>query len=310
MVKKASKKLNVGGQAVMEGVMMRSPNYYSVSVRNDKGKIVTKTEKVKKKNEFFRLFFVRGIVNLIEMLVLGIRTLVWSADQQSDKKEEKLSKREVFWTLFVSLAFAILLFVALPYFLTHLAGFVEEARPVLFNFVDAIIKIALFLIYLFLISLMKDVKRLFEYHGAEHNVVYCYEAGKKLTAENARKFSTKHPRCGTSFIFIVFIFSILIFSLLPILVLKINPNFNELNTLVRKSILFPLRISMMPVIAGISYELLRLSAKFKDNFLVRAITLPGILLQNITTKKPSKKQIEVAIVSLKTVLKKENITLK
>lgn len=302
-----AKKINVGGQAVIEGVMMRSPGYYAVAVRNEKGKIVVRTKKLKKKNWFLKLFFIRGIVNLIEMLVLGMKTLVWSADQQSDKKEEKLNNAEIFWALSLSIAFALGIFVALPYFLTHLAGFVEETRPVLFNFVDAAIKIAFFLIYLFLISLMKDVRRIFEYHGAEHKVVFCYEAGKALTVKNARKFTTLHPRCGTSFIFIVFIFSILIFSLLPLLVLMINPDFNELSLLARKFVLFPLRIAFIPVIAGVSYELLKLSAGFKNNLLVKAITLPGILLQKITTKKPGKKQIEVAITSLKEVLKRERV---
>lgn len=302
------KKIEVGGQAVIEGVMMRSPNYYSVSVRNQKGKIITKTKKTKKKNKLLKLFLIRGIVNLIEMLVLGIKTLTWSANQQTDKKEEKLTKGEIFWTIFISIFFVILFFIALPYFLTLLFGFVEEQKPIIFNLIDGIIKIALFLAYLFLISLMKDVKTLFQYHGAEHKSVYCFEAKKELTLKNVKKYSTKHPRCGTSFIFIVLIASVIIFALLPILVIKFNPNFNELNVWIRKAILFPLRIAVIPIIAGFSYELLKLSAKFKNNFIIKIIVLPGIWLQKITTKEPTNKQIEVALVSLKTVLKKEKIT--
>lgn len=302
------KKIEVGGQAVIEGVMMRSPNYYSVSVRNQKGKIITKTKKTKKKNKLLKLFLIRGIVNLIEMLVLGIKTLTWSANQQTDKKEEKLTKGEIFWTIFISIFFVILFFIALPYFLTLLFGFVEEQKPIIFNLIDGIIKIALFLAYLCLISLMKDVKTLFQYHGAEHKSVYCFEAKKELTLKNVKKYSTKHPRCGTSFIFIVLIASVIIFALLPILVIKFNPNFNELNVWIRKAILFPLRIAVIPIIAGFSYELLKLSAKFKNNFIIKIIVLPGIWLQKITTKEPTNKQIEVALVSLKTVLKKEKIT--
>jgi len=301
------KKIDVGGQAVIEGVMMRSPNYYAVSVRNLKGKIITKTKKIKKKNKFLKLFFIRGIVNLIEMLVLGIKTLTWSANQQTNKKEEKLSTKEIFWTIFISILFVILFFIALPYFLTHLFGFIEEQRPILFNLIDGIIKIALFLAYLFLISLIKDVKTLFKYHGAEHKSVYCFEAKKELTVKNIKKFSTLHPRCGTSFIFIVLIASILIFALLPLLVLRINPNFSELNIWMRKAILFPLRIAVIPIIAGISYELLKLSAKFKNNFIIKIIVLPGIWLQKITTKQPTNKQIEIALTSLKAVLRKEKI---
>jgi uncharacterized protein YqhQ len=301
------KKIEVGGQAVIEGVMMRSPNYYSVSIRNPKGKIITQIKKIKKKNVFLKLFFIRGIVSLIEMLVLGIKTLTWSANQQTDDKEEKLSKTEIFWTLFLSIVLVILFFVALPYFLTIILGVAEEQKPILFNLTDGLIKIVLFLAYLYGISLMKDVKTLFQYHGAEHKSVFCYEAGKDLTAKNVKRFSTKHPRCGTSFIFIVLLSSIFIFSLLPVVVLRLNPDFNNLNVWIRKSVLFPLRIAVIPLIAGVAYELLKLSAKFKNNPLIKFVVLPGILLQTITTKEPNSKQIEVAITALNAVLVKEKI---
>ncbi|MFH1642373.1 MAG: DUF1385 domain-containing protein [Nanoarchaeota archaeon] len=295
-------KINVGGQAVIEGVMIRSPNYYAVSVRNEQGKIITKTGKIKKKYPIFEKFFIRGIVNLIEMLVLGIKTLIWSANQQSDKKEEKLSSSEVFWTLALSILFSIVFFIALPYFLTHLIGFVEETRPILFNVIDSIIKILLLTLYLFLISLMKDVQRIFEYHGAEHRSVFCYEHSMVLNLKNSKKFTTYHPRCGTSFIFIVFLFSIVIFSLLPYLVINTFPGFMNLSFFERKAILFPLRIAVIPIIAGVSYEILKLSAKFNNNILIRMIVLPGILLQRITTRLPDPEQTEVAIVALKKVL--------
>jgi len=300
-----AKKMDVGGQAVIEGVMMRSPNYYAVAIRSPKGKIVTKINKIKKKNKLLKLFFIRGIVNLVDMLVLGIKTLTWSANQQTDNKDEKLSKSEIFWTIFLSIFFVILFFVALPYFLTHLLGFIEEKKPVMFNLIDGIIKITLFLAYIYLISLMKDVKTLFQYHGAEHKSIYCFEAKKKLTVQNVREYSTLHPRCGTSFIFIVLIASIIIFTFLPFFVQKINPGFNELNVWMRKSILFSLRIAVIPLIAGISYELLKLSAKLSDSPIMAIVILPGILLQKITTKEPTKKQIEVAIHSLESVLKRE-----
>ncbi len=302
-----AEKFSVGGQAVIEGVMMRSKNYYAIACRNEKGKIVSKTEKIKKRSKFLQSPFIRGVVNLGDMLVLGVKALIWSANQQSDEEEEQLNSTEIFWTLLLAFSFSAVFFIALPYFLTNLAGFVEETRPILFNFIDAVIKIAIFIIYLKLISLMKDVKRLFEYHGAEHKVVYCYEAKKKLTVKNAKKYSTKHPRCGTSFIFIVFIFSIMIFSLLPVIVIGLFPNFNDLSFLIRKSVLFPLRILFIPVVAGASYELLKLSAKMKDNLFVKIITFPGIAFQKITTTEPDNKQIEVAIASLKACLKKEKV---
>jgi uncharacterized protein YqhQ len=302
------KKLNVGGQAVIEGVMMKADNSLAVSVRK-KGKIITKREKLKKKSKFFRMFFIRGIVNLIEILVLGIKSLMWSADQSAGK-DEKLTKSEIIFTLLISIGFVILFFVALPYFLTHITGIKEEINPVTFNLIDGLIKIALFLIYLLLISLMKDVRRLFQYHGAEHKAVYCYEANKKLTLNNAKKFSTLHPRCGTSFLMIVLIISVFVFSLLPVIVIYFYPGFLQLRLLIQKSILFPLRIFSIPVIAGISYEILKLSDKFRKNPLIKLLIKPGLLLQKITTKEPTNKQIEVALKSLKRVLKMERIKTK
>ena len=300
------KEISVGGQAVIEGVMMRSPNYISTSVRK-KGKIFSRTKRSKLRSKFLKKPIIRRVVNFMDMLVLGIKELTWSANQQAEKKEEELTKKEIIFTLTFSLGFALIIFVVLPYFLAHLAGFAEETNPVLFNLIDGIIKIAFFLIYLYLISLMGDVRTLFRYHGAEHKVVHCFESKKTLTVKNAKKFSTKHPRCGTSFIFIVFIVAIFIFSLVPMIITHLNPGFNDLSTLIRKSILFPLRLLFIPLIAGASYEILKLSAKYKNNRLINLTTIPGLWLQKITTKEPTLKQIEVAIAALKNVLKKEKI---
>jgi len=299
------KRINVGGQAVIEGVMIRSPNYVAVSVRNEKGKIITKKDKIKEKPKFFKLMFVRGIVNLIEMLVIGIKSIIWSGNQQTDEKEDEFKTWEIVLTLFLSIGFAVLFFIALPYFLTLILGVKEEARPVFFNLIDGIIKIAIFLTYIYLISLMKDVKRLFQYHGAEHKAVHCYEANEKLTVKNCRKHSTLHSRCGTSFLMIVLVISILLFSLLPVIVIRIYPSFLKHGVLLQKSILFPLRLLFIPIIAGISYELLKLSSRFEKNSLIKIIVWPGLLLQKLTTRKPNKAQIEVAIVALKQTLNSE-----
>lgn len=298
------KKLSVGGQAVIEGVMMKSPNYMAIAVRK-KNKIIVKKKKVKKRPNFFRWLFVRGIVNLIDQLVLGIKALTWSADQQAEKKEEKITKTEMIVTLLISFGFVILIFIVVPYFITYLAGFKEETRPIMFNLIDGLIKIGFFIIYLAAISLMKDIKRLFQYHGAEHKAVHCYEKNKKLTIENAKKFSPLHPRCGTSFLFIVLIISILLFSILPSLVMYLSPGFINLNFWARRMILVILRILMMPIIAGIGYELLKLSSRFEKNFLVRILIMPGLLIQRLTTRKPNRRQIEVALRALKEVLKSE-----
>ncbi len=300
----ANKKTNVGGQAVIEGVMIRGLHNYLVAVRKNK-KIITKKGKIpKKKYSFLKWHFIRGFVNLVEMLIIGIKSLIWSA-QQAAPKEEKIGRNEFIITIFISVGFVILFFIALPYFLTNLIGFAEEKNPVTFNIIDGILRIAIFLVYIVLISFIKDVRILFQYHGAEHKAIHCYEKGKKLNIENVKKFTTLHPRCGTSFLLIVFVISILIFSILPSIILLYYPNFLELNVWIRKSILFPIRILLIPLIAGVSYEILKVSDKKQNNALFKLISLPGLLLQKITTKEPNDKQIEVAIESLKQLLKIE-----
>ena len=297
------KKINVGGQAVIEGVMIRGPGKYMIAVRK-KSKIVSKWGKIRKKSALYRLPLIRGFVNLAEMLAIGIKALMWSAEQAAPK-EEKIGKNEFAISFLISIGAVILIFIALPYFLANLAGFHEEKNPVLFNIVDGIIRISFFLIYIVAISFMKDVKILFQYHGAEHKAIHCYERGKKLDIGNVSKFTTLHPRCGTSFLLIVFIISIFVFSLLPSLIMAYYPSFLELNVWIRRGILFPVRILLIPIIAGISYEILKISDKYQQNFLFRLITLPGLALQRITTKEPSKKQMEVAVFSLKKLLKIE-----
>lgn len=299
-----SKKINVGGQAVIEGVMIRGPKKYSVAVRNKKG-ISFKTGNIPtKQNKFLRLPFVRGFVNLADMLIIGTKSLMWSAEQAGDEKE-KAGRNEIAWTMIFSAAIVVVFFIGLPYFLTNLAGLKEEQRPFLFNIVDGIIRISIFLAYIAGISFMKDVKVLFQYHGAEHMAIHCYEHGKDLNSGNVGKFKTLHPRCGTSFLLIVFMVSILVFSVLPSVILHYFPHFGDLNVWMRKGILFPVRILLIPLIAGISYEILKASDKKQNNLLFKTISIPGLWLQKITTQKPNEKQIEVAIASLKKLLEIE-----
>ena len=227
-------KVQIGGQAVIEGVLMMSPKNYAISV-NKKNKIVSKKGKVNKRSN---KFFVRGVVNLINMLSMGFKALVWSANQQA-AKEEKLTKKELFFTFSISILAVVFFFIIAPLYLTKL---ITADRGIFFNLIDGLIRIIIFLGYLASISFLKDVKRLFQYHGAEHKAVNCYEAGEKLNLANAKKFTTIHSRCGTSFIIIVLIISILIFSLVT-----------------SESFLIKLmsRIILLPVIIGLSYEFLR-----------------------------------------------------
>ena len=310
--KRKEKRLSIGGQAVMEGVMMKSEKYMAVAVRKSDDKIVVKKEKLKTPNnkmiaKLQKLPFTRGVFNLFSILILGIKTLLWSASQALEEEGEELSNKEVFWLLFLSIGFALFFFVALPYFLTSIIGVVETSRPILFNLIDGIIKITLFIGYVAVISLLSDIKRLFQYHGAEHKSVYCFEKGLKLTVPNIKVFTTKHPRCGTSFIMIVLIISIFIFTIIPVMTLFFFPGFINMHWLLQKTILFPIRLLFVIPIAGISYEMLRLGARFENNPLMKILVFPGILVQYITTKEPDNKQIEVAARALKEVLKAEGI---
>ncbi|MBU0470224.1 MAG: DUF1385 domain-containing protein [Nanoarchaeota archaeon] len=274
--------MNVGGQAVIEGVMMRNKEKFAVAVRLPNGKIKIKKEKSSSFPNLFNVFFLRGVVGLGYTLYDGVRALIWSSNQNLGK-EEKLSKKEIIGTVFFSMLFSILIFVAVPFFsarMIHSEGF-------LFNLLDGFFRVALFIGYLLGISYMSDVKTLFQYHGAEHKSIHCYENGKELTVKNVKEFSRLHPRCGTSFLFVVLLLSIFVFTII------LGPWWVKLSG----------RVILLPAIAGISYELIKLSDKFKDNSLVKALITPGLWLQKITTKEPTDKQLEVGIASLKAVVK-------
>jgi uncharacterized protein YqhQ len=223
----------------------------------------------------------RGVVGLGYTLYDGIRALIWSGNQNLGI-EEKLTKKEVILTITTSFLFAIVFFVAVPFFSARWI----QADGLGFDILDGVFRITLFLGYLAIISRMDDVKTLFQYHGAEHKTIYCHENGKELTVNNVKKFSRFHPRCGTSFLFVVLLLSIFVFSFLqgPLIVKLLG------------------RILLLPVIAGIGYELIKLSGKFQTNSVVKVLIAPGLWLQRITTQEPSDKQLEVGIASLKSVL--------
>jgi uncharacterized protein YqhQ len=300
----------IGGQAVIEGVMLRRKNFYSLAVRQENGEIHTERHRIKDyrkgKLGFLKLPFLRGLYSMYEMMSIGVKTLIRSTNlaMSNSEKEEKLSFGELFLTICFSVLFAIGIFVLLPYIFTSLLGFNEQTRPILFNFIDAIIKILIFIGYVFIISLMPDIKRVFQYHGAEHKVVHCYESGKKLIYANIKKFPTIHCRCGSSFIMLTIFVSILVFSFLPLLLQTFFPIVFELNIFLTKTILGLLRIIFLPVVIMVSYELLKLAGKYEKNFLIQIINYPGHLLQKITTAEPDKKQVEVAIASLNILLKR------
>jgi uncharacterized protein YqhQ len=281
------KKSYVGGQAIIEGVMMKGRNRIAMAVRKPNGRIAVKTRPYKTAASRFplKLAFVRGVVFLIEMLFMGVETLEWSANQQMGK-EEKLGKGSMALTLVVSFCLALALFLGLPY--AAAALLVGNApQSILFNLVDGVARLIVFLAYIWGIGLWKDVRRLYQYHGAEHATVHCYESGQPLTVANARKFSTVHVRCGTSLLVYVVGISIVVFSLIRVPQWYYN---------------IPLRFVVLPIIGGIGYEILRLSARFPNSLILLLLSYPGRLVQRITTKKPTPKQLEVAIAALKKVV--------
>ena len=277
----------VGGQAVIEGVLMRNKDKIAIAVRREDKSISVKKERVgmlTKKYAFLGLPFVRGTVNLIETLVVGIRALNYSANESINEEEEKITKSEMIGTTVFALVVALGLFLLLPLVLTKLLPTRNEFQ---FNIIDGVIRLVIFLVYVLLISMMSDVKRIFQYHGAEHKSVNCYESGKSLTLENVRKCSLVHRRCGTTFLLIVMAISIVVFSFI------ISDSF---------WVKFGGRIVLMPVVAGISYELLKAGAKYPRNILLRAMVFPGLMLQKLTTREPDDTQLEVAIKALQAVV--------
>jgi uncharacterized protein YqhQ len=297
----------VGGQAVIEGVMMRSPNHITVAVRKESGRIKVKEEfyqSICMRVKALGIPFLRGIINLFEMMVIGTKMLNFSANElidEEDKTEKEMTAKEkiimgasfVFSIIF-ALALGLFLFKFLPLWITtYLSSKFEYINNhyIIFNLIDGILKTSFFIIYIGLLGLLPDLKRVFEYHGAEHKSIYTYENNLELTPDNAAKQSRFHPRCGTSFILIVFLISILVYTFVP----RQEPFM--LN--------FFVRLLFLPVIAGISYEFLKWSAKNKENVFVNALITPGLWFQRLTTREPDKEQLEVALMALEQALSLE-----
>lgn len=282
----SNKKVYVGGQAVIEGVMMRGPGYIATAVREPSGNIVVQKEEAKSLSDSYPILkkpMLRGVISLGESLYYGMKSLSFSA-QAAGEEEESLSNKEIALTMAFSLGLAIVLFVIIP---TYAAKFLhqttDDAR--ILNTLEGILRMVIFISYIWGISRMKDIQRVFEYHGAEHKTIHAYEAGLPLTVENVRKYTTLHPRCGTNFLLIVMVVSIIVFAFLgwPDLWERILS-----------------RIILMPLIAGISYEIIRFAGRTQMKWVMCAI-LPGMWLQKLTTREPSDDQIEVAIKALEAV---------
>ena len=293
----------VGGQAVIEGVMMRVPGAYATALRLKNGEIISKRfdftsiiERYKMKN----YFIIRGFLHLYESMKIGYQTLDWSADiYESENNDSKKNKESILNTFFeklvsiFSIVLSIGIFLGLPLYFSSILIPGNTNSPFYFNIISGIIRITIFLVYLILISQLNDVKRLFQYHGAEHKTVYNFESGKELNIKNAQKFSTLHPRCGTSFIFIIMIVTIFSYTILDSIALLFIDNLNF-------SIRLIMHLLCLPLVAGIGYEVLKFLSNKQHILIFKYLSKPGLLLQNITTKEPDDLQLEIAIYALKT----------
>lgn len=276
----------VGGQAVIEGVMMRGPGVTATAVREPAGTIVVQKEPTKSIADTYPILkkpFLRGCVALYESLVIGMKALSFSAKAAGDEEEE-MSNSEIAITMVISTIFAIVVFLALPTFIVKFIPGVQDNHVVL-NLIEGVIRLVLFLLYIWGIGLTKDIQRVFQYHGAEHKTIHTYELDLPLTVENVRKQSRLHPRCGTNFLLIVMVVSIFVFAFLG------WPNLLER---------IVSRVLLMPVVAGIAYEVIRLAGR-SEHSIVQALIKPGLALQYMTTREPEDDQIEVAIRALEEV---------
>lgn len=308
---------SIGGQAILEGVMMRGPFKTAMAVRKPDGEIECKIDDngTKKKNKILSLPIIRGCVNFISSLVLGMKAIMFSAEFIDLEEEESESKFDkwleekfgdkikdivIYFAIALSLVLSVGLFILLPTAIAQgiqdilkWAGFEDVASKGSFlSTVEGVVKMLIFLTYMYLISRMKDIRRVFEYHGAEHKTIACYEAGEELTVENVKKHTRFHPRCGTSFLLIVMIVSIAIYALLP--------SFDQHGAVMRLLLRMGTRILLLPVVAGLSYEVIKLAGR--SNGCARTLTKPGLWLQRLTTLEPDDSQIEVAIHSMKAVI--------
>lgn len=287
-------KSHIGGQAVLEGVMMRGKNYWVVAARKPDQEIVLSSHKINsfaQKFPVFRKPVLRGMAALAEALTIGVQALNFSAQQALGEEEEEIGSREIAFMIIIGFILALGLLIVLPAFFARFLDSIVKST-ILFNIIEGLIRIGIFLGYIVAISRVKDVNRLFQYHGAEHKVIHAFEAEGKLSIKAAAKYSPLHVRCGTAFLLILMVVLILIFAFLgrPAFWLRISS-----------------RLLMIPLIAGISYEIIRLAGKFENHWLVQILMAPGLWLQKLTTKEPSEGQLEVAIVSLQKLLDLEGI---
>lgn len=299
--------IKVGGQAVIEGIMMRAPRTFTIVVRRPDGELSVREDRWYSPMEKWPILkkpLLRGCIVLYEALYNGIQALTYSAQEALGEEEEKLGPWALAGTIALAFGGAMLLFVVIPHLATlgigALVGSDLGVRSIWFHVIDGIIKVSIFVSYIALISLLTEIRRVFQYHGAEHKSIHAYEQGEALTVENARKYPTLHARCGTAFILMVLVLSIFLFTgVFPLLPKELFGN-----KILTNAAFILVKIALLIPIAGLSYEIIRMGDKF-NNPVLNLFLLPGLWLQKLTTREPSDDQIEVALVALKKTLEKE-----
>ncbi len=301
--------IKVGGQAVIEGIMMRAPRTFTVVVRKPDGDLAVREDRwysPMEKWPFLKKPFLRGCIVLYEALFNGIQALTYSAQEALGEEEEQLGPWALTGTIVAALVGAIVLFVVIPHLATLGIGWLFGkdlgVRSIWFHVIDGVIKVGIFVGYILLISLLREIRRVFQYHGAEHKSIHAYEKGEELTVENARKHPTLHARCGTAFMLLVLVLSIFMFTA----VFPMMPRDLLGNTVLTNAFFILVKIILLFPIAGCSYELIRLGDRV-NNPVLNAFLLPGLWLQKLTTREPSDDQIEVALVALRRTLEKEEV---
>ncbi|PYG87189.1 uncharacterized protein YqhQ [Ruminiclostridium sufflavum DSM 19573] len=299
------KKTTIGGQALLEGLLMIGPQFRATAVRKPDGEIIIEKQPMKPKGKLSKIPIIRGAVNLFTQMVIGVKALMYSAEfvdlEDEDKPYEpskfeqfldrkfgdKIADVAIYFSVVLSLCLSVGLFILLPNFITDFfSNFVQLNNVIILNLIEGAIRVGIFIGYLALVSLMKEMKRVWEYHGAEHKTIHCYEHGEEMTVENVRKYTTKHPRCGTSLFFTIMIISILIFA------------FTGWHNVFLNAII---RILLVPLVAGVSLELIKFAVKH-ENWLFKVLSAPGLMFQSFTTREPDDSQIEVAIAAFMEVL--------
>lgn len=282
----------VGGQAVIEGVMMRAPEAWAIAVRRPDGVIEASTRQLPSllaRSRWRKVPFIRGMLVLAESLSLGFKALSWSAQKAGTEEEGELRKRDIAFAMVFGLVFFAAVFIVAPLLIAGAAEGIVGDSAIAFNLVDGLVRVGLFLLYIWVIGFSKDIARVFEYHGAEHKTIHAYEAGDPLDLATIQKYSPRHPRCGTNFLMIVIILALVVFTFIG------RP---------RLSLLIASRIVFIPVIAGVSYELLKAAAQQRW---LSVASKPGIWLQRLTTRQPDDTQVEVAVASLLAALTPDEV---